>query len=122
VKRPWTEEEFRNTEHEYAQAGLNGMQTLSSMSLASCSRLIVHFDSSFLLFFVKIISSGCCGSVDGVKVRWDRTPIELHNLSKGKNEYCTLGFLVATNHRRRILHVTGPFKGNFNDLVRISCG
>ena len=60
---------------------------------------------------------GCCGSSDGVNIRWDRPSTYMHNLLMGKDAYCALGFMVTTNHRRRILSVTGPFKGNFNDMV-----
>ena len=46
------------------------------------------------------------GSTDCVHVTWDRCPIELTNLCKGKEGYPTLVFSCVVDHTRRILSIS----------------
>ena len=64
---------------------------------------------------------GCVGSTDCVHVKWDRCPIELTNLCKGKEGYPTLVYSCVVDHSRRILSVTPSNFGTRNDktIVRL---
>lgn len=62
---------------------------------------------------------GAIGSIDGVHVKWDKCPVQLFNLCKGKETYPTLGYLVIVDHNRRILFSTKSFYGAINDKTMV---
>jgi hypothetical protein len=59
---------------------------------------------------------GCCGSVDGVHVKWANCPSGDFNRAKGKESYPTLGFQCIADFNRRILSIYGPQFGTRNDM------
>jgi hypothetical protein len=58
---------------------------------------------------------GCVGSTDCTHLKWDRCPISLYNLCKGKEGFPTLSYSVTVDHNRRILGMTAGFWGSLND-------
>jgi hypothetical protein len=64
---------------------------------------------------------GCIGSTDCVHLKWDRCPIGLTNLCKGKEGFPTLSYSCTVDHHRRILGVTRSNYGTRNDktIVRL---
>lgn len=52
--------------------------------------------------------------------RWDRTPHELRNHAIGKDDFPTVGFMVAVNHRRQILFVEGYVMWGALGCIRMS--
>lgn len=64
---------------------------------------------------------GCIGSTDCVHLKWDRCPIGITNLCKGKEGYPSLSYSCTVDHHRRILGVTRPNCGTRNDktIVRL---
>ena len=46
---------------------------------------------------------GCVGSTDCVHLKWERCPVSLTNLCKGKEGYPTLVYSAVVDHHRRIL-------------------
>lgn len=64
---------------------------------------------------------GCIGSTDCVHLKWDRCPINLRNLCKGKEGYHSLSYSCTVDHHRRILGVTRSNYGTRNDktIVRL---
>ena len=65
--------------------------------------------------------SGCIGSTDCVHLKWDRCPVSLTNLCKGKEGYPTVVYSCVVDHNRRILSVSASNYGTRNDktLVRL---
>ena len=66
---------------------------------------------------------GCVGSTDCTHIKWDRCPVSLFNLCKGKESYPSLSYSVTVDHNRRILGITTGFWGAKNDktIVRQVC-
>ena len=64
---------------------------------------------------------GCIGSTDCVHLKWDRCPIGITNLCKGKEGYPSLSYSCTVDHHRRILGVTRSNYGTRNDktIVRL---
>ena len=64
---------------------------------------------------------GCIGSTDCVHLQWDRCPLSLTNLCKGKEGYPTLSYSCTVDHHRKILGVTRSNWGTRNDktIVRV---
>ena len=62
---------------------------------------------------------GCIGFLDGVHVHWDMCPTQWTHLCQGKNEYPTIGWQAAVNHRRRFIHVGPGMFGSVNDMTAV---
>jgi hypothetical protein len=64
---------------------------------------------------------GCIGSTDCVHLKWDRCPIRLSNLCRGKEGYPSLSYSCTVDHHRRILGITRSNYGTRNDktIVRL---
>ena len=62
---------------------------------------------------------GCVGSTDVVHVKWDRCPVRLYHLCKGKEGFPTLAYSVVVDHHRRILSVTQSNWGARNDKTMV---
>jgi len=60
---------------------------------------------------------GAVGSVDCTHVPWNKCPIELKNLCKGKEKFPSLSFEVVVDHTRRIHSCTDGFIGTASDAV-----
>ena len=60
---------------------------------------------------------GAIGSVDCVHVWWDRCPVNISNVCRGKEKYPTLAWQVVADHKRRILSVSRSHYGAENDLT-----
>jgi len=60
---------------------------------------------------------GAVGSVDCTHVPWNKCPIELKNLCKGKEKFPSLSFEVVVDHTRRIHSCTEGFIGTASDAV-----
>lgn len=59
--------------------------------------------------------TGCIGSMDGVHKIWDKCPVALTNLCKGKEKVTTLVYNATVNHHGRIQACTKSFWGARND-------
>lgn len=59
--------------------------------------------------------TGCIGSMDGVHVIWDKCPVNLTNLCKGKEKIPTLVYNATVSHTGRIQACTKSFWGARND-------
>lgn len=64
---------------------------------------------------------GCLGSIDVVHCNWDSCPSGDYNLYKGKEKYPSIAWEVVVKHNRRIMSVSQPYAGTFNDqhIVKI---
>jgi Plant transposon protein len=64
---------------------------------------------------------GCIGSTDCVHVKWDRCPVRLYHLCKGKEGHPSLAYSCTVDHHRRILGNTQSNFGTRNDktIVRL---
>lgn len=64
---------------------------------------------------------GCIGSTDCVHLKWDRCPVSLTNLCKGKEGFPSLSYSCTVDHHRKILGVTRSNFGTRNDktIVRL---
>jgi Plant transposon protein len=62
---------------------------------------------------------GCCGSIDVVKIGWDKCPASMFNLFKGKEGYPSIGYQVICNARRCIQSVGEGNAGTHNDKTTI---
>jgi hypothetical protein len=64
---------------------------------------------------------GCIGSTDCVHLQWDRCPLSLTNLCKGKEGYPTLSYSCTVDHHRKILGVPRSNWGTRDDktIVRV---
>lgn len=59
--------------------------------------------------------TGCIGSMDGVHIIWDKCPVSLTNLCKGKEKMPTLVYNATVSHTGRIQACTKSFWGARND-------
>jgi hypothetical protein len=59
---------------------------------------------------------GAIGSMDATHVRWDKCPVNLTNLCKGKEGYTTLAFNAIVDHSRFIQYVSRAYFGTSNDI------
>lgn len=59
---------------------------------------------------------GCFGSIDGVKVHWDKCPAEKKNLCTGKEKFPSLAFQCIVNHARKIYHISNHYWGGCTDI------
>ena len=59
--------------------------------------------------------SGCIGSMDGVHIMWDKCPVSMTNLCKGKEKIPTLVYNAAVSHTGRVQACTKSFRGARND-------
>jgi hypothetical protein len=62
---------------------------------------------------------GCSGSIDVVKLGWDKCPSSLLNLYKGKEGYPSVGYQVVCSARRFIQSVGSGSPGTHNDKTTI---
>jgi hypothetical protein len=62
---------------------------------------------------------GCSGSIDVVKLGWDKCPSLLLNLYKGKEGYPSVGYQVVCSARRFIQPVGSGSPGTHNDKTTI---
>lgn len=60
---------------------------------------------------------GAVGSVDCTHIFWDKCPVALSNLCKGKEKFPSLSFEVVVDHDRRIHSCTDGFVGTAPDSV-----
>jgi hypothetical protein len=58
---------------------------------------------------------GCAGSGDVTHVLWDRCPVHLTNLCKGKEGSPSLGYFVLVDHHKFIQYCSLGFEGATND-------
>ena len=70
---------------------------------------------SVMEIYEKLGFPGCVGSIDCTHIRWDRCPVSLANLCKGKGQHPTLVFEATVHHNRRVLGMTRSFYGTIND-------
>jgi hypothetical protein len=70
---------------------------------------------NMMAVYKKMGLAGCIGTTDCVHVKWDRCPVELTNLCKGKEGYPMLSYSVTVDHSGRILGVMGSNYGTRND-------
>ena len=77
--------------------------------------------ASMMKVYEKMGLPGCIGSTDCVHLKWDRCPLSLTNLCKGKEGYPSLSYSCTVDHHRKILGVTRSNWGTRNDktIVRI---
>ena len=75
--------------------------------------------SNVMSIYIRMGLPGCVGSTDCVHVKWDRCPIELNNLCKGKEGYPTLVFSCVVDHTRRILSISPSNFGTRNDKTLV---
>jgi hypothetical protein len=77
--------------------------------------------ANMMKVYEKMGLPGCIGSTDCVHVKWDRCPLSLTNLCKGKEGYPTLSYSCTVDHHRKILGVTRSNWGTRNDktIVRV---
>ena len=59
--------------------------------------------------------TGCIGSMDGVHIIWDKCPVALTSLCKGKEKVTTLVYNATVNHHDRIQACTKSLRGAKND-------
>ena len=59
--------------------------------------------------------TGCIGSMDGVHIMWDKCPVSMTNLCKGKEKIPTLVYNATVSHTGRIQACTKSFWGARND-------
>jgi hypothetical protein len=58
---------------------------------------------------------GCLGSGDVTHVLWDKCPVQLANLCKGKEGSPSLGYFVLVDHHKYIQYCSNGFEGATND-------
>jgi len=58
---------------------------------------------------------GAMGSVDVVHVRWDKCPVTLTNICKGKEGYPSLGYECTVDHHLKYIAVTRGYYGTYTD-------
>jgi hypothetical protein len=58
---------------------------------------------------------GCIGSTDGFHILWDMCPAQKRNLYKGRYDYPSIAFNVTTDHKYRIIGVSGGHPGSNAD-------
>ena len=77
--------------------------------------------TSMMAIYEKMGLPGCIGSTDCVHIKWDRCPVGLTNVCKGKEGYPSLVYSCTVDHHRRILGVTRSNYGTRNDktIVRL---
>lgn len=63
--------------------------------------------------------TGCIGSMDGVHIIWDKCPVALTSLCKGKEKVTTLVYNATVNHHDRIQACTKSLRGAKNDKTRV---
>ena len=59
--------------------------------------------------------SECIDSMDGVHIMWDKCPVSMTNLCKGKEKIPTLVYNATVSHTGRIQACTKSFWGARND-------
>ena len=62
--------------------------------------------TNLMSIYTRMGSPDCVDSIDFVHVKWDRCPIELTNLFKGKEGYPTVVFSCVVDHKRRTLSIS----------------
>jgi hypothetical protein len=65
--------------------------------------------------YAKLLVPGCGGSVDCVHIAWDMCPAGIRSDCKGKEGYPSVVFQVICSHTRKVLGVSGPYYGTWND-------
>ena len=70
---------------------------------------------SVMEMYEKLGFPGCVGSIDCTHIRWDKCPVSLTNLCKGKGQHPTLVFEATVDHNKRVLGMTRSFYGTIND-------
>mmetsp|Transcript_110408 Transcript_110408/g.216496 ORF Transcript_110408/g.216496 Transcript_110408/m.216496 type:complete len:380 (-) Transcript_110408:798-1937(-) len=60
---------------------------------------------------------GAVGSIDCTHVQWNKCPVELVNLCRGKEKYPSLTFEVVVDHSGLIHSVTDGFVGTYHDAI-----
>jgi hypothetical protein len=58
---------------------------------------------------------GAIGSIDCVHVQWDKCPVSLRSICKGKEGYPSLVYQACVDHTKKILAVTSSHYGSRND-------
>ena len=53
--------------------------------------------------------------MDCTHIHWNKCPVPLYHLCKGKEGYPTIALIIVVDHFRRILHVSRGFFGAMND-------
>jgi hypothetical protein len=62
---------------------------------------------------------GCLGSIDAVKIGWDKCPHKLNALYNGKEGYPTVGFQVSCTQRKFVQTIGKVEPGTRNDMTTV---
>lgn len=115
----------------------NDMEELSFVKMSTVNLIFKHFIKNFSakLFsryvhppegerrkhvmdtYARLGFPGAVGSVDCTHILWNKCPVALSNLCKGKEKYPSLSFELVVDHERRIHSCTDGFIGTAPDSV-----
>jgi Plant transposon protein len=118
---------------DVAEATGMGESTIRRGFLEFCSNFVSNYYDAYIYrpvgenltrmmnIYSRMGLPGCIGSTDCVHLKWDRCPVSLTNLCKGKEGFPTLSYSCTVDHHRRILGVTRSNYGTRNDktIVRL---
>ena len=118
---------------DIAEATGMGESTAQLLFLTFCKNFVAEFYEAticrpqgekltrMMAVYEKMGLPGCIGYTDCVHIKWDRCPVTLTNVCKGKEGYPSLVHSCTVNHHRRILGVTRSNYGTRNDktIVRL---